>query len=73
MKAQLESTSKIVTVNGVEARVWEGHTESGIAFHALIVRVGVEKTSDCSQFEAELKETRSPSPEVAAYPARMIL
>lgn len=73
MKAQLESTSKIITVNGIEARVWEGLTENGIRFHAFIVRVGVEKTSDLSQFEAELKETRPPSPEVAAYPARMIL
>lgn len=79
MKATLESTSKIVRLkvkgneDGVPARIWEGTTESGIPFHAFIVRVAVDKGADNSQFERELQETRSPSPDVANYPLRMIL
>lgn len=30
MEIQLHNTTKIVTVNGVPARVWEGVTASGI-------------------------------------------
>lgn len=33
MKLTVESTSKIVELNGVLARVWEGQTESGIKIH----------------------------------------
>ena len=39
----IESTSKIVELNGVPARVWEGHTESGIKVHCFITRVSVEQ------------------------------
>lgn len=73
MKATLESTSKIVEFNGVPARIWEGKTEKGIPFHAFIVRVGVSKDADSTEFEVELKETRSPSKAVEAYPLRMVL
>ncbi len=69
----LISTSKIVELNGVPARVWEGTTASGIPVHAFITRVAVDREADNSQFEAELKETRAPSADVAAYPLRMVL
>lgn len=43
MKVALESTQQIVTLavgpKEVEARVWIGHTESGIPVQALIMRV----------------------------------
>ena len=32
----LTNTSKIVTLNGVPARVWEGKTAKGIPCHAFI-------------------------------------
>jgi len=78
MKVTLDSTDKIVdlvTPTGtIPARLWEGHTESGIAVHAFITRIAVHKEFDSSQFERELKETRPPSAEVdQAYPLRMIL
>lgn len=73
MKITIESTSKTVTLSGVPARVWEGHTESGIAVHCFITRVGVRDDQDVSQFEQELAETRAPSAEVEAIPLRMIL
>jgi hypothetical protein len=73
MKAMLESTSKVVEFNGIPARIWEGKTEKGIPFHAFIVRVGVGRGEDSTEFEAELKETRSPSVAMEAIPLRMIL
>ena len=35
----LHSTTKIVEVNGVRARIWEGLTGSGIPVHAYITRI----------------------------------
>jgi hypothetical protein len=60
MRITLESTTQIVEVNGVPARVWEGTTESGIPVSALITRLAVERTQDTAQFEAELRECRAP-------------
>lgn len=74
MQIQLESTTRIVTVNGTEARIWEGHTASGIPVIAVIARIAVSVDQDCSEFEAELKECRPPSAEsVRAIPLSMIL
>lgn len=74
MRIQIESTQRVVTVNGIEARVWEGATESGIPVIAFIPRIAVSVDQDCSQFEAELRECAAPSSEaVQAFPARMIL
>jgi len=60
-------------MNGVSCRVWEGETERGIKCHAFITRIGVARDLDASQFEAELEEQRTPSPEIEAIPLCMIL
>jgi len=73
VRVHLESTTKTVTLNGVPARVWEGHTESGIPVHAFITRIAVHQSQDTSQFEAELQECAAPSSDVAAIPMRLIL
>jgi len=78
LKVTLESTDKIVeltTPSGtVPARIWEGHTDSGIACHAFVTRIAVHKDLDSSQFDRELQEQRPPSAEVAsAYDARIVL
>ena len=73
MKITLESTTKIVELNGVPARVWEGQTEDGIKLHAYVTRVAVNMEQDSSQFEKELQEHKAPSAEVEAIPLRMIL
>ena len=73
MKITVQSTSKLVTVDGVPARVWQGHTEDGIAVHCFITRIGVDKDEDCSRFEADLKECAAPTEEVAAIPSRLAL
>lgn len=76
MKITVESTSQCVTlvVAGAEvpARIWEGHTDSGIAVHCYITRIAVHKDSDLSQFEKELKESPQRKPTVA-IPLRMII
>ncbi len=74
MKITLESTTKVVTLNGVPARLWEGTTASGIPIHAFITRVAVDRELDTSEFERELLEQRTPSPELErVIPLRMIL
>ena len=43
MKITIESTTKLVAVNGVPARIWEGHTEGGVPLHCYVTRLGIEK------------------------------
>lgn len=73
MKITIESTTKIVTADGVPCRVWEGATESGIQVACLIPRIAAPATEELKEFEAELEEQRTPSPLAEVFPARMIL
>lgn len=74
MKVTIESTSKIVQLNGVPARVWEGQTESGIKVLCYITRVAIGKDEPrTEEFERELTEQRSPSVVAAAIPLNLIL
>ena len=73
MKLTIESTTKIVKLGETPARIWEGHTDSGIPVHCYVTLVAVDNLQDCTQFEKELTEQRAPSPEVEAIPLRMIL
>ena len=73
MKITIENTSKVISFNGIPARVWEGVTEKGVPVHCFITRVAVATNQDCSEFDRDLTETRAPSPEVEAYPARLLL
>lgn len=73
MKITIESTTKIVQLNGVPARIWEGTTESGVPVHCYVTRVAVDRDEDTSQFERELQEQKAPRPELEAIPLRMII
>lgn len=73
MKITVENTTKIVNVNGVDCRVWEGQSEHGVKVSCLIPRIAAQEGADLAQFEEELKEQRPPSAEVNAWPLRMIL
>ena len=76
MKITLENTTKIVHLNGIPARVWEGTTESGIKVHAFITRVAVANSEDTKVhdlFRSELLELRPPSVEVESIPFRLII
>lgn len=72
MRATLESTSKVITVNGVPARIWEGTTERGARIAAFITRV-TPVDGDPGEFERDLLECPPPSPELEAFPSRLIL
>lgn len=69
----VESTDKIVTLNGIPARIWEGETDSGIKCHCFITRIAARENENLEQFERELKSQRAPSSDVQAIPARLVL
>lgn len=74
MNLTLHPTAKLVDVDGVQARIWEGTTERGVPCFALIVRVGVDRNEDASEFERELVATRIPEPKLARdIPTRLVL
>lgn len=73
MKITIESTDKIVTVNDVPARIWEGQTDSSIPVHCYVTRIAVAKGEDTRVFEAEPQKHRPPSADVQAIPLRMII
>ncbi len=79
MKLTIENTTKVVMLSddsgriNITARIWEGHTESGIPVHCYIARVAVASEENQEQFERELTEVRRPSAAVAAIPLRLII
>jgi hypothetical protein len=74
MRVTLESTSKIVVIDDLPARVWEGETDSGIQVHAYITRMAIDKDEPrAEEFSRELLEQRPPSVAVGAIPLRLIL
>lgn len=75
MKIIIENTSKIVELNGIPCRIWEGMTESGIKVHCFVTRIAIdENETRTTEFENELSETRKPSAEIEiCYPTRLIL
>jgi len=76
MKINLESTTKIVELNGIPVRIWEGETESGIKVHAFIPRVaiGEDESDEVKEiFKKELQECKPPSAGMQVYPLRMII
>ena len=74
MKVIIENTEKIVELNGVPARIWEGETDTGIKVHCFITRITLaNENEDSSQFEKELSKCKPPSAEIELYPLRLIL
>lgn len=73
MQVQLKSTDKVVTLNGVPARIWEGHTAAGVPCHAYVTRIAVHESLDASEFERELQQHKPPSADIAAIPLRLVL
>jgi hypothetical protein len=70
----IESTDQITTVvtntGEVQARLWEGMTDSGIAVVAFITRIAVREQENQVEFEAELRDCPPPS---VVFPLRMII
>jgi len=76
MEITIESTTKIVELNGVPARVWEGKTNTGIKVHCYMTRIAIdidEPEEVAKQFKEELIQCKTPSTEIEAIPAKLIL
>lgn len=73
MKLILEPTSKIIEIDGVPCRVWQGHSESGVPCHAHIALIAVNRDADAEDFNRELREVAAPRADVGDLPARMTL
>lgn len=73
MEITIHNTTKIVNLNGIPARIWEGKTKSGIPVHCYVTRIATHENEDQTEFEKELTEQSPPSSEVEAIPLKMIL
>ena len=75
MKITIENTSKIVHLDDVPARIWEGKTDSGIPVICYITRIAVPEGENVNhdEFRRELMECKAPSAEVEAIPLKLII
>jgi len=73
MIVHLHNTTKIVDINDVPARVWEGHTDGGVPVIAFITRLAADHGADLAEFTAELQEMSPPNFAVQSWPARMFI
>lgn len=76
MRVSLESTDRIVEVDGVPARVWQGTTDEGVEVTALVTRLAVRFDDQRGRFESELRRVPDVPPNadsVAAWPNRLVL
>ena len=74
MKIIINSTTKIIHLNGIPARVWEGETASGIKVHCYITRIAIDADeTHAEEFENELRECREPSVELNEIPIHLII
>jgi hypothetical protein len=63
MKLAIWNTSRLITISGVTARLWEGTTDKGVKVHCLITTVAADAGADLAEFDRELAEVQEPSPE----------
>lgn len=76
MKMTIHSTEKIVDINGVPARIWEGKSQRGTPVIVFVTRIAVAKDAGEEahrEFTDELQEHTPPTAEVQAWPARMLI
>lgn len=83
MKIIIENTDKIVQLDAsggepsasVEARIWEGETESGVPVTCFVTRI-IPRTHDeavNAQFASELREEKTPTLYAQGIPLRMFI
>jgi hypothetical protein len=73
MKVTLQSTDRVVELNGTAARVWEGTTESGIRCYAAIPLIAAHRDDDNSEFERDLREVTPASDDaIRVFPSRLV-
>lgn len=61
MKVKLQATGTIEPINGIPARVWTGHTESGVPIKAWISMIEPQTHDEAmlEDFNAELKQVQA--------------
>lgn len=72
MKITLEATGTIERVNGVEARVWRGATESGIAVVCWIALIQVPNEADTAEFDRALRAVKAER-RLASFDMRLVI
>lgn len=75
MKIIIESTSHMVKLNGIDARLWVGTTASGTPVHCFVTRIAAPVFGhDLAEFDRELETHQPPSRElIDSYPFRMVV
>ena len=75
VKITLESTNRIITVNGTKARIWEGESAAGVPIVAAIATIAVHNSENQAEFERELDEQHKTVSErgIQAFPLRFFL
>lgn len=72
MKMTIESTDRIVFVDGVPARIWQGTSEGGVDVACAITAIAIPDTADSRQFDAELQQCVPPGLDAQrAFPQAM--
>jgi hypothetical protein len=69
MTITIHSTTKIVNLNGLPCRIWEGVSARGLRVHCFIPQIAVDADADTSEFQKELEEHEAPSVHLPEYPA----
>jgi hypothetical protein len=75
MRITIESTERIVELNGTPARIWEGETAAGVKVVCLVAQIAARTDQDQSELEADLQECHAPpsADGVKAFDLRMFL
>ena len=73
MKITIESTTKIVQLDGVPCRVWEGQGANGIPVIAFIPRIATPDLQRARDFAVDLQDCRAPLPVGAAISSELVL
>ena len=60
MKIQMEPTENVVSIDGVECRIWNAVTDSNVQCFVFVHRIGVRNDSDLGAFEQALAERPDP-------------
>jgi hypothetical protein len=74
MRISISSTTKIVKLNGVPARIWQGETESGIKVHCYITRIAIDRDETrTEEFECDLEEHEAPRLDLRVIPLNLLI
>jgi hypothetical protein len=69
MTITLEPTPRLLTIDGVVHRVWQGRTGHGIEVHAYVSRVAAIHGCDTRELDDALRPTSPLRPELRTIPA----